>query len=477
MRGFQTFNPQLNDFNSEIYFRSSDEEVMFVLECLNAAFKFLSNSSNEKRSFLLLTIANKLKYSEETIKEYYCKESGLSASRFDIEFKRTLFQLQSFSDFLLDEFSKTETHTPRESSSPSLTKRNIPIGPVLVLGASNFPLAYSTIGGDSVAALAAGCPVIVKAHPMHVGTSLAVFNCVQEALKETDFPNSIFQHLIDDGYDLVTQLTKDKRIKAIGFTGSIRGGRAIIDLANSRPDPIPVFAEMGSANPVVFLENGFENDIEHYANLFAQSICNDAGQFCTKPGLFFIPKNTFGEQLSSTLQAKISEQQSVAMLHPTIWKNFERLKNERKSTPNSVFFEVEKEQKGIIGKQAILKIDAKDFLKNDALKEEVFGPFAVIISYSNEEELFDCIESLEGQLTASIIANAEKSVLFDRLINCMQHKVGRIILNGVSTGVRVDKNMQHGGPYPASSDSRFSAVGTDSIYRFLRKVTFQNFPC
>jgi NADP-dependent aldehyde dehydrogenase len=144
---------------------------------------------------------------------------------------------------------------------------------------------------------------------------------------------------------------------------------------------------------------------------------------------------------------------------------------------SSVFFEVEKEQKGIIGKQAILNVDAKDFLKNHSLQEEVFGPFIVIISYSNEEELFDCIESLEGQLTASIIANTEKSQLFNEVINSIQHKVGRIILNGVSTGVRVDKNMQHGGPYPASSDSRFSAVGTDSIYRFLRKVTFQNFPC
>lgn len=477
MRGFQTFNPQLNDFNSEIYFRSNDDEVKFALESLDAAFNFLSNSSYEKRSLLLLTIANKLKDSEEIIKEYYCKESGLSASRFNIEFKRTLFQLESFSDFLLNEFSQSEPHTPKETSNPSLTKKNVSIGPVLVLGASNFPLAYSTIGGDSVAALAAGCPVVVKAHPMQVGTSLAVFNCIQEALKETNFPNSIFQHIIDDGYDLVTQLTKDKRIKAVGFTGSIRGGRTIIDLANSRPDPIPVFAEMGSANPVFFLENGFENDIEHYSNLFAQSVCNDAGQFCTKPGLFFIPKNSFGEQLSSTLQAKISEQQSVVMLHPSIWKNFEKLKNERKSTPNSVFFEIEKEQKGIIGKQAILKIDAKEFLKNHTLQEEVFGPFAVIISYSNEEELFDCIESLEGQLTASIIANTEKSGLFDKLVNCIQHKVGRIILNGVSTGVRVDKNMQHGGPYPASSDSRFSAVGTDSIYRFVRKVTFQNFPC
>lgn len=477
MGGFRTFNPQLNDFNQEVYFRSLNEEVESTLASLENAFQFLSKTSNEQRNLLLRTITSKLFESELEIKHFYCSESGLSESRYEIEFKRTIFQLTSFSDLLLSTENSSILNTEATENLPSLTKKSLPIGPVLVLGASNFPLAYSTIGGDSVAALAAGCPVIVKAHPMHVGTSLAVYNCIQKALLEINFPSSIFQHLIDDGYDLVTQLTKDKRIKAIGFTGSIRGGRAIIDLANTRPDPIPVFAEMGSANPVIFLENGFENEINHYSKLFAASICNDAGQFCTKPGLFFIPKNSFGEQLSSALQAKISEQQSVVMLHPSIWKNFEKLKNERKSTPNSVFFEIEKEQKGIIGKQAILKIDAKEFLKNHTLQEEVFGPFAVIISYSNEEELFDCIESLEGQLTASIIANTEKSGLFDKLVNYIQHKVGRIILNGVSTGVRVDKNMQHGGPYPSSSDTRFTAVGTDSIARFTRNVTFQNFPC
>lgn len=477
MGGFRTFNPQLNDFNQEVYFRSSNEEVESTLASLENAFLFLSKTSNEQRSLLLKTITSKLIESELEIKHFYCSECGLSESRFEIEFKRTIFQLSSFSELLLNAENSSLLKTEATENLPSLTKKSLPIGPVLVLGASNFPLAYSTIGGDSVAALAAGCPVIVKAHPMHIGTSLAVFNCIQKAMKEVNFPSSIFQHLIDDGYDLVTQLTKDKRIKAIGFTGSIRGGRAIIDLANTRPDPIPVFAEMGSANPVIFLENGFENEINHYSKLFAASICNDAGQFCTKPGLFFIPSTENGEQLINSLKGELLNQKSFHMLHPSIWNNFEKLKNERKSTPNSFFIEIEKEQKGIIGKQAILKIDAKEFLKNHTLQEEVFGPFAVIISYSNEEELFDCIESLEGQLTASIIANTEKSGLFDKLVNYIQYKVGRIILNGVSTGVRVDKNMQHGGPYPASSDSRFSAVGTDSIYRFVRKVTFQNFPC
>jgi NADP-dependent aldehyde dehydrogenase len=477
MGGFRTFNPQLNDFNQEVYFRSSNEEVECTLASLENAFLFLSKTSNEQRSLLLKTITSKLIESELEIKHFYCSESGLSESRFEIEFKRTIFQLSSFSELLLSAENSSLLKTEATENLPSLTKKSLPIGPVLVLGASNFPLAYSTIGGDSVAALAAGCPVIVKAHPMHVGTSLAVYNCIQKALLEINFPSSIFQHLIDDGYDLVTQLTKDKRIKAIGFTGSIRGGRAIIDLANTRPDPIPVFAEMGSANPVIFLENGFENEINHYSKLFAASICNDAGQFCTKPGLFFIPSTENGEQLINSLKEELLNQKSFHMLHPSIWNNFEKLKLERKSLANAEFVEVDLKQIGIIGKQAILIVNSNDFLINHFLQEEVFGPFAVIIRYNDKTDLMECMNQLEGQLTASIIANTEKSQLFDEVQNCIQHKVGRIILNGVSTGVRVDKNMQHGGPYPSSSDTRFTAVGTDSIARFTRNVTFQNFPC
>ena len=475
MRGFQTFNPQLNDFNPERYNSSSQEDVELALEKSHKAFLTYSKTSPTLRSDLLLQIVQELETAKSTIEVYYCSESGLSKARFEVEFTRTIFQLTSFSDFLLNNWKQLETFTPASHNLPSLRKIPRAIGPVLVMGSSNFPLAYSTIGGDSVAALAAGCPVIVKAHLMHVGTSLEVFKCIQSALRKLDLEEGIFQHLIDDGFEVATQLITDDRIQAIGFTGSIRGGRAIMDLANKRKSPIPVFAEMGSANPVVFLENGFEEKINFFALLFACSICNDAGQFCTKPGLFFIPKSEKGNELTARLIEEVIEHSSFFMLHPSIQNKFEQLKKERESlVANSLI-----EKKGLLeslqGRQAILQVNAKEFLAHNQLQEEVFGPFALIISYENSSELKTCLAKLVGQLTGTIVGDNIKSPDFEDVIDLLSTKVGRLILNAIPTGVRVNEAMNHGGPYPASSDSRFTAVGTQSITRFLRNLTFQNF--
>ena len=475
MRGFQTFNPQLNDFNPIKYCSSTYEEVELALEKSQKAFLSYSKTSPSLRSELLLQITQELETAKSTIEAFYCSESGLSNARFEIEFTRTIFQLTSFSDFLLNNWKQLETYTPASQNLPSLRKKPRAIGPVLVMGSSNFPLAYSTIGGDSVAALAAGCSVVVKAHPMHVGTSLEVSNCILSALRKLNLEEGIFQHLIDDGFQVATQLITDTRIQAVGFTGSIRGGRAIMDLESKRKSPIPVFAEMGSANPVVFLENGYEEKINHFAPLFAGSICNDAGQFCTKPGLFFIPKSEKGNELTTRLIEEVIEYTSFYMLHPSIQNNFELLKKERESLAANSWIEKKGKLKPLQGRQAILQVDVKEFLAHNQLQEEVFGPFALIISYENSVELKTCLAKLGGQLTGSIVGDSSKSPDFDEVVDLLALKVGRIILNGIPTGVRVDDTMNHGGPYPASSDSRFTAVGTQSITRFLRNLTFQNF--
>jgi NADP-dependent aldehyde dehydrogenase len=475
MRGFQTFNPQLNESNSIIYYSSSQEEVELAIQKSTNSFLSYSNSKPTLRSNLLLEIQAELETAKLTIQTFYCEESGLSQERFEVEFARTLFQLKSFSDFLTTQFDQLEILTPSSFNLPSLRKKQLGIGPVFVLGSSNFPLAYSTIGGDTVAALAAGCPVIVKAHPMHVGTSLVVANCIQKAVSTLDLSEGIFQHLIDDGIEVATQLVKDERIKSVGFTGSIKGGRAIMDLASQRKTPIPVFAEMGSANPVVFLREGFEDKIDFYSELFAQSIVNDAGQFCTKPGLFFIPKSEKGNELTARLIQEVIEHYSFYMLHPSIQNKFEQLKKERESLVANSLIEKKGQLEPLKGRQAILQVDAKEFLKNNQLQEEVFGPFALIISYENSAELKTCLSKLEGQLTGTIVGDRVKNPDFEDVIDLLSTKVGRLILNGIPTGVRVDEAMNHGGPYPASSDSRFTAVGTQSITRFLRIVTFQNF--
>jgi NADP-dependent aldehyde dehydrogenase len=475
MRGFQTFNPQLNDFNPVRYISSTQEDVELALEKSHKAFLSYSKTSPTLRSELLLQIAQELGTAKSTIEAYYCSESGLSKVRFEVEFTRTIFQLTSFSDFLLNNWKQLETFTQASHNLPSLRKIQQAIGPVLVMGSSNFPLAYSTIGGDSVAALAAGCPVIVKAHPMHVGTSLEVSKCIQSAIRKLNLEEGIFQHLIDDGIHVATQLVKDERIKAVGFTGSIKGGRALMDLASQRKTPIPVFAEMGSANPVVFLENGFEEKVNHFATIFAGSICNDAGQFCTKPGLFFIPKSKKGNELSNRLIEEVIEHSSFYMLHPSIQNMFELLKKERESLAVNSLIEKKGQLEPLQGRQAILQVDAKEFLTHNQLQEEVFGPFALIISYENSVELKTCLAKLEGQLAGSIVGDSRKSPDFEEIVDLLSLKVGRLILNGIPTGVRVDEAMNHGGPYPASSDSRFTAVGTQSITRFLRNLTFQNF--
>jgi NADP-dependent aldehyde dehydrogenase len=310
---------------------------------------------------------------------------------------------------------------------------------------------------------------------MHVGTSLEVSNCILSAIRKLRLEEGIFQHLIDDGFEVATQLITDARIQAVGFTGSIRGGRAIMDLASKRKSPIAVFAEMGSANPVVFLENGFEEKINHFAPLFAGSICNDAGQFCTKPGLFFIPKSEQGNQLTTRLIEEVIEQSSFYMLHPSIQNKFELLKKERENLVVNSLIEKKGQLEPLQGRQAILQIEAKEFLAHNQLQEEVFGPFALIINYENSAELKTCLAKLDGQLTGTIVGDSSKSPDFEEIVDLLSLKVGRLILNGIPTGVRVDEAMNHGGPYPASSDSRFTAVGTQSITRFLRNLTFQNF--
>ena len=475
--GFRTFNPRENKFNNEVHFCSSEREVENALQSAKDAFDFYSSIVLEKRiSFLSAIKRNILKLKDE-IQIAYCAESGLSEVRFESEFLRTVNQIQLFCDFLQNEFNEIATFQPenKEQKTPSLKKKFIPIGPILVIGSSNFPLAYSTMGGDSVAALAAGCPVIVKAHPMHVETSKLVADCVFEALKEVDFPQGVFSHLIDDSYSVATKLICDPRIKGAGFTGSIRGGRALIDLAASRSEPIPVFTEMGSTNPVFILQDSLKENSDVWSSNLAQAICNDAGQFCTKPGVVFIPNNEKGTQFSKLLEEKIMHFESFCMLHPNILRNFEQLKKERAQLAESKLIE----KIGIIeplqGRQTVLITDINTILNKPVLLEEVFGPFALFVYYNNVNELENCLSSFHGQLTITFLAEENEMKNNNNLLKIASEKAGRIIFNGVPTGVTVCTAMNHGGPYPATSDSRFTAVGTDSMMRFLRTVTYQNF--
>ncbi len=469
--GFRTFNPSQNTWNKEEYFPTSETALAEKLNILSLAQSIYSKLSAASRADFLKAIHTALEARKENIKGFYLKESGLSNNRFETEWTRTLSTIQLFEQYLRNQyrFEKTEKFI---SDSIQIQKVTLPIGPVLVLGSSNFPLAYSTAGGDTIAAFAAGCCVFVKAHAMHAGTSIQVAECIEEARKIVNLPEGIFTHVLDDGFQHAQRLCLDERIQAIGFTGSFKGGKALMDLAYSRDTPIPVFAEMGSVNPVVIDQDLSIEQQKIAAKKLASSICTDAGQFCTKPGLIFIPNGPSGENFTKVLKEFVAETNAVPMLHPTIHLNFENGKKEIASISHLKFSNSPNIQIGIEGRWAIAETNVPNLLKNKRLKEEVFGPFTLLVNYTNKEELLIGLEALSGQLTGSIFYDNQSELVTD-CIEILTRKVGRIILNDVPTGVRVTESMHHGGPFPASSDSRFTAVGPDSISRFQKYVSIQ----
>ena len=469
--GFRTFNPSQNTWNTEEYFPTSEVALAEKLNTLSLAQSIYGKLSAESRADFLMAIHASLEQRKEHIRTFYLKESGLSNTRFETEWKRTLTTIQLFEQYLRNRyiFEKTEEFP---SDSIRIQKVTLPIGPVLVLGSSNFPLAYSTAGGDTIAAFAAGCCVLVKAHAMHAGTSVQVAECIEEARKTVNLPEGVFTHVLDDGFQHAQKLCLDERIQAIGFTGSFKGGKALMDLAYSRKNPIPVFAEMGSVNPVVIDENLSSEQQETVAEKLALSICNDAGQFCTKPGVIFIPHGQTGEHFTERLKQFIAETNAVPMLHPNIHGNFENGKTKIGSISGVKFTSSSFPQKGIEGLWALAETDVNTFIEYQRLQEEIFGPFSLLVTYNNKEELHTGLEALSGQLTGSIFYETHTDLVTD-CIEMLSRKVGRIILNDVPTGVRVTETMHHGGPFPASSDVRFTAVGPDSIQRFQKYVSIQ----
>jgi len=358
-----------------------------------------------------------------------------------------------------------------------IRKMMIPLGPVVVFGASNFPLAYSTAGGDTAAALASGCPVIVKSHPMHAGTGELVASAIVKAARKTGMPNGVFSNLNSSGIEVGSQLVKHSGVKAVGFTGSINGGRALYNLAAQREEPIPVFAEMGSVNPVIILPNALQNRNESLAKTYASSITLGAGQFCTNPGLLLGIKS---DELSSFIQdlsKEIIEISPSCMLHPNIIEAYESNKEKILSQPElNVVADYDLDVQINYARQTITTVKGNTFLQNPTLHQEVFGPFSMVVECDDAVQLEAVISQLEGQLTGTIIADEDEISNYLSVVSALQNRVGRIIYNGVPTGVEVCPSMVHGGPYPSSTDSRFTAVGIHSIKRWVRPFSYQDWP-
>lgn len=478
---FKTFDPALNIQNEWEMIEATGEEIDKAISLADLAFFNYKSISDEKRAKFLKQIAANIEEQGNDLLEVYCKESGLSLSRARAERGRTTMQLRMFADFISQKdwrgvhFEAAEPDR-QEKPKPSLLKTYVPLGPIAVFGASNFPFAYSTAGGDTASALAVGCPVIVKSHPMHAGTGELVAKAIIQAAELTGMPNGVFSNLNSQGIEVGEQLVKHPKIKGVGFTGSIKGGRALYDLAAQRDEPIPVFAEMGSINPVIISKRSIQEDKAHWVSTYAESITNGAGQFCTNPGLLIGIESDELDEFAEALARELSGRSSGLMLNPAIKDAFGQLRKKAISSEEVEQLTSESDTEPNYALNTIARTSGKEFLNNPQLHQEVFGPYSLIVSCHDEHELIKLIDAIEGQLTGTVIFHEEEQNRFRPIIHHLSLRVGRVIYNGVPTGVEVTKAMTHGGPYPASTDSRFTAVGTDSCKRWMRPITFQNFP-
>ena len=479
---FQTFHPLLNIENPTIFTEATSEEIEEAINLASKAFQQFRIIPGAKKAEFLNAIADEIMALDQELIYMYCAETGLPEARAMGERGRTVGQLRSFANLVLegswveasiDLAQPYRTPLPK----PDLRKMMIPLGPVVVFGASNFPLAYSTAGGDTAAALAAGCPVIVKSHPMHAGTGSLVASAIVKAAQKTGMPNGVFSNLNSKGIAVGQQLVCHPKVKAVGFTGSIKGGRALYDLAAKREEPIPVFAEMGSINPVVILPKALKNRCQEIAKTYANSITVGTGQFCTNPGLLLGIQSDDLTSFVKNLSEEILKINPSCMLHPNIKKVYETNKITITSQKNvTLAANYDDEVSNNFAQQAIVTVDGATFLENPTLHLEVFGPFSMVVECANESELETIISNLEGQLTGTVISDNHEISEYPTLISALQNRVGRIIFNGVPTGVEVCESMVHGGPYPASTDARFTAVGVNSIKRWVRPFSYQDWP-
>jgi 2,5-dioxopentanoate dehydrogenase len=452
-----------------------------VLQGSQIAFLSYKNLNGKTKGKFLRAIADEIEALGNELVQTVMRETNLAEARVINERGRTTGHCRMFAT-LLEEGSWVDARIDRGISDrmpapkPDIRKMLMPIGTVVVFGAANFPLAYSTAGGDTISALAAGCPVVVKAHPAHPKTSDLVASAIKKAIEKTGMPQGVFQHL-QGGFDIGQALVKHSFTKAVGFTGSLAGGKALFDLANQRPEPIPVFAEMSSINPVVLLPDTLIDQAEKTAAMLGGSITLGVGQFCTNPGLIIAIENQGLKNFIKHLSALIANSPAGAMLHQGIADNY-AVKSTQALSQKGIIVEgrASTEAAKNQGAPMILSTAAADFIKNPLLAEEVFGPFSLIVKCKDQGELHTVISNLQGQLTCSIFGNEEEVMKHQGVLNILAEKAGRLIINGVPTGVEVCPSMQHGGPFPSTTDSRFTSVGIDAIKRFIRPVAFQNFP-
>ncbi|HWC52798.1 MAG TPA: aldehyde dehydrogenase (NADP(+)) [Chitinophagaceae bacterium] len=454
-------------------------EIEVALDQAWKAFHIYRRMSLKQRADFMRAIGKEIENLGDELLKVTNEETSLPEARLRNERARTIFQLNSYADACergewLE--ARIDTAVPdKNPPKPDLRKMLIPLGPVVVFGAANFPYAYSTAGGDTACAFAAGCPVIVKAHPAHARTSEMVASAILKAAANCYMPSGIFTHLHGFSFEVGKALVTHPHTKAVGFTGSFAGGKQLFDWANQRNEPIPVFAEMSSINPVFLLPEKMKQSAAELAKMYAGSITLGVGQFCTNPGLIIGIDNADLNNFINVLSEEIRKTTPGNMLNPGIFKNYVEKRAAALSQQDVETIAVS-EQDPIVnqGAPTIASASAQAFFNNPILHHEVFGPFSIVIRCKDANEMSEVAKHIEGQLTATLMATDEDVRNHTDLVENVKNICGRLIINGVPTGVEVCLSMQHGGPFPATTDSRFTSVGADGIKRFARPICFQN---
>lgn len=474
---FQSFNPS-NKESMYSFASCGPNEIVQATGAAESAFQAYRNLDGKTIGLFLKTIADEIEALGDQLLEVCDSETALGRVRLTGERGRTCGQLRAFAELAIKgEWvqASIDTAIPDRAPvpKPDLRRMMKAIGPVAVFGASNFPFAFSALGGDTASALAAGNPVIVKGHPAHPATSELFAHAIAAAIEKCNIPDGVFSLLQGVGYELGVELVKNPIVQAVGFTGSESGGRALMDIAAARPQPIPVYAEMGSINPLFVGPETLGAQAESIAAGLSGSVCMGTGQFCTSPGIAVSVAN---EAFETALKTKLSEAPRGYLLNPQIasslQKGLERLKNH----PHVEWLnEADFEEGSLTPPNAVFKTSAKCFLDDSSLSEEVFGPVTLYVVCDDEAQILEVAESLNGNLTASVHTD-EDMELAAKLYNVLEQKVGRVISNGYPTGVEVCPSQQHGGPYPASSVATSTSVGVGAIVRFARFVAYQGTP-
>ncbi|VWB32174.1 2,5-dioxovalerate dehydrogenase [Burkholderia pseudomultivorans] len=481
--GFRAIDPATGAMLEPVFGRASPQDVDDACTLAAHAFDAYRTLPIDARATFIDAIAEQLLALGDALIERCVAESGLPRARIKGECGRTVAQLRMFAQVVRDGgFLGVRVDPAQPARQPlpraDLRLQHVALGPVAVFGASNFPLAFSVAGGDTAAALAAGCPVVVKAHPAHPGTSALVGHAIRQAVRACGMPDGTFSLLFDDGHEVGAALVSHPRIQAVGFTGSRTGGVALMALAAARRQPIPVYAEMSSVNPVLLFPHALDARAEAIGRAFAASLTLGTGQFCTNPGLIVGVDGPALRRFEDAAAAALAEMPATAMLTPGIHRAYDAAV-ERLAAHPGVARIAQGATGGAVchaGRAALFATDADAFARDAGLHDEVFGPASLVVRCPDLDAMYALVDRLDGQLTVALHLDEADRGDARAFMPLLERRAGRILVNGFGTGVEVAHAMVHGGPYPATSDGRSTSVGSLAIARFLRPVCYQDVP-